>query len=105
MIWKLEDIQADLEVLKGKYDDLLSTHSWAGDDIFKYTDRPKNKDEALSYAYGYKEAHIQHQQTFDLMHYYLGEFERIIEKVKELEKASSVKFGDGTDNAEINNNR
>ncbi|MBT2813079.1 DUF1474 family protein, partial [Staphylococcus coagulans] len=42
---------------------------------------------------------IQHQQTFDLMYYYLKEFEEIIKRLNEIEKASSAKFGDRTDNA------
>lgn len=89
MIWHLDDIQTDLELLRKKYDDLMYTHIWAGDDIFKYDDVPANKDELMSYAIGYNEARISHMQTYDMMHYYLNEFDRIINKIDALKNASS----------------
>ncbi|WP_281182848.1 type II toxin-antitoxin system toxin TscT [Staphylococcus schleiferi] len=99
MKWELSNLKSDLEVLKQKYDFLLSTHSWFGDDMFIFEGRPETKSELMSYAYGYDEARIQHQQTFDLMHYYLKDFEELIKRLNEIEKASSVKFDDRTDNA------
>ena len=99
MNWELSNLKADLEVLKQKYDFLLSTHAWFGDDMYKHEEAPKNKSDLMLYAYGYTEARIQHQQTFDLMHYYLKEFEELIKRLNEIEKASSAKFGDRTDNA------
>ncbi|ELX9422199.1 DUF1474 family protein, partial [Staphylococcus pseudintermedius] len=51
------------------------------------------------YAYGYNEARIQHQQTFDLMHGYLKEFEELIKRLNEIEKASSENFGEESLNA------
>ncbi|MBV5138342.1 type II toxin-antitoxin system toxin TscT [Staphylococcus chromogenes] len=99
MNFELANVKEDLEVLKQKYDFLLSTHSWFGDDMYAYEERPATKSELMTYAYSYDEARIQHQQTFDLMHYYLNEFEEIIKRLNEIEKASSAKFGDRTDNA------
>ncbi len=99
MNWRLEDIRDELELLKQKYHFLLSTHEWFGDDMYKFKERPANKEDLMTYAYGYTEARIQHRQTFDLMHYYLKEFEEIIKRLNEIEKASSAKFGDRTDNA------
>ncbi|EGQ4184512.1 DUF1474 family protein [Staphylococcus pseudintermedius] len=99
MNFELANLKADLEVLKQKYDFLLRMHSWFGDDMFKFEERPETKGELMTYAYRYNEARIQHQQTFDLMHYYLKEFEELIKGLNEIEKASSAKFGDGTDNA------
>lgn len=99
MNWELANLKADLEVLKQKYDFLLSTHSWFGDDMFKFEERPETKSDLMLYAYGYHEARINHQQEFDLMHCYLKEFEEIIQRLNEIEKASSAKFGDGADNA------
>ncbi|EGQ1732022.1 DUF1474 family protein [Staphylococcus pseudintermedius] len=99
MNFELANLKADLEVLKQKYDFLLSTHSWFGDDMFKFEERPETKGELMTYAHGYNEARIQHQQTFDLMHCYLKEFEELINRLNEIEKASSAKFGDRTDNA------
>lgn len=99
MNFELADIKPDLEALKQKYDFLLRTHSWFGDDMYPYEERPATKSELMTYAYGYDEARIQHQQTFDLMHCYLKEFEELIKRLNEIEKASSAKFGDRTDNA------
>lgn len=99
MNWELANVKEDLEVLKQKYDFLLSTHSWFGDDMFKFDRIPETKSELMTCAYGYDEARIHHQQTFDLMHCYLKEFEELIQRLNEIEKASSAKFGDGTDNA------
>lgn len=96
---ELANLKCDLEALKQKYDFLLRTHSWFGDDIYPYEERPTTNSELMRYAYGYYEARIQHQQTFDLMNGYLKEFEELIKRINEIEKASSAKFGDRTDNA------
>lgn len=89
MNFELANVKADLEVLKQKYDFLLSTHSWFGDDMYKFEKHPETKSDLMLYAYGYHEARIQHQQTFDLMHCYLKEFEEIIQRLNEIEKALS----------------
>ncbi|PTH61870.1 pathogenicity island protein [Staphylococcus agnetis] len=89
MNWELSNLKCDLEVLKQKYDFLLSTHSWFGDDMFKFEERPETKSDLMTYAYGYDEAQIHHKQTSDLMRYYLNEFEKLIERLNEIEKASS----------------
>lgn len=96
---ELANLKLNLEVLKQKYDFLLTTHSWFGDDMFKFAERPETKSELMRYACGYDEARIQHQQTLDLMNAYLKEFEELIKRLNEIEKASSAKFGDRTDNA------
>ena len=99
MNFELANLKADLEVLKQKYDFLLSTHAWFGDDMYKYEEAPTNKRDLMLYAYGYTEARIHHQQTFDLMHYYLKEFEELIKRLNEIEKASSENFGEESLNA------
>ncbi|UWF56728.1 MULTISPECIES: type II toxin-antitoxin system toxin TscT [Staphylococcus] len=96
---ELANLKADLEVLKQKYDFLLTTHTWFGDDMYKYEENPSTKKELMLYAYGYNEARIQHQQTFDLMHGYLKEFEELIKRLNEIEKASSENFGEESLNA------
>lgn len=89
MNFELANVKADLEVLKQKYDFLLSTHSWFGDDMYKFEKQPETKSELMLYAYGYHEARINHQQEFDLMHCYLKEFEELIQRLNEIEKALS----------------
>ena len=99
MNFELATVKADLEVLKQKYDGLLNTHGWFGDDMFKFKEIPATKSDLMTYAYGYDEARIQHQQTFDLMHGYLKDFEELIKRLNEIEKASSENFGEEPLNA------
>lgn len=40
---ELANLKADLEVLKQKYDFLLTTHTWFGDDMYKYEENPSTK--------------------------------------------------------------
>lgn len=96
---ELANLKADLEVLKQKYDFLLTTHTWFGDDMYKYEGNPSTKEELMLYAYRYNEVRIQHQQTFDLMNGYLKEFEELINRLNEIEKASSEDFGEESLNA------
>ncbi|RIN73412.1 DUF1474 family protein [Staphylococcus simulans] len=83
------DLFCEVEIIKNKFEDLAQTHAWFGEDIFKYEDMPKTKEQLLLYAHGYKEARIYHQQTLDLMYYYLSEFDEAIQKFHEIEKALS----------------
>lgn len=83
------DLICDIEVIKEKFEYLAQTHAWFGESMFKYEDMPKTKEQLLLYAHGYKEANIHHEQTLDLMHYYLSEFDEVIQKFHELEKALS----------------
>ncbi|UXS36820.1 DUF1474 family protein [Staphylococcus delphini] len=99
MNFELVNVKADLEVLKQKYDGLLNTHGWFGDDMFKSKEIPATKSDLVTYAYGYDEARIQHQQTFDLMNAYLKEFEELIKRLNEIEKASSENFDEESLNA------
>ncbi|MDU0481566.1 type II toxin-antitoxin system toxin TscT [Staphylococcus chromogenes] len=96
---ELANLKCDLEALKQKYDFLLRTHSWFGDDIYLYEERPTTNSELMRYACGYYEARIQHQQTFDLMNGYLKEFEELIKRLNEIEKASSENLAEESLNA------
>lgn len=95
MNWELRVLFCEIEVIKEKFEDLAQTHAWFGEDIFKYEDMPKTKEQLLLYAHGYKEANIHHEQMLDLMYYYLSEFDELIQKFHELEKASLT--GDQTE--------
>lgn len=99
MNWEVKYLLNEIEIIKNKFEDLAQTHAWFGESMFKYEDMPKTKEQLLLYAHGYKEANIHHEQTLDLMYYYLSEFDEVIQKFHEIEKASSVKSANGTDNA------
>lgn len=95
----LIDLFYDIEIIKNKFEALAQATSWFGEDMFRYKDMPQTKEQLFNYAYAYKEANIRHEQTLDLMYYYLSEFDELIQKFHEIEKASSGKFADRTDNA------
>ncbi|MDQ7112096.1 type II toxin-antitoxin system toxin TscT [Staphylococcus simulans] len=90
----------EIEIIKNKIEDLAQKHAWFGEEVFKYNDVPKTKEQLLLYAHGYKEANIHHEQTLDLMYYYLSEFDEAIQKFHEIEKAlSDESLGTKSDNA------
>ncbi|HDE7029313.1 TPA: DUF1474 family protein, partial [Staphylococcus aureus] len=47
----------------------------------------------------YHERRIHNNQMFDLFHLYIEQFDNIIEKFYEIEKASSENFGEESDDA------
>ncbi|MDY5060566.1 type II toxin-antitoxin system toxin TscT [Staphylococcus simulans] len=89
MNWELRELLNEIEVIKNKMENLAQNETWFGESMFKYEDMPKTKEQLLLYAHGYKEANIHHEQTLDLMHYYISEFDEVIQKFHELEKALS----------------
>lgn len=102
MNFEQRDILCDLEVVKEKIDDVITTFTWFDDEYF--THEPKhvlNKDEILAHGYRYHEHRMQNAQTIDLMCMYLKEFDSLLERFKELDKkeASSI----STDQSEIEN--
>ncbi|EIQ4141112.1 DUF1474 family protein [Staphylococcus pseudintermedius] len=102
MNWEIRNLFDEIEVIKGKFENLKRTHGWFIEDYFKY-EKPETLEDVKTYGYGYTEHFIHNEQLFDLMHMYIEQLNEKIREFKELEKASSVKFGDGTDNAEKNN--
>lgn len=86
---ELRDTIFDLEVLKDKLDDVVATHYWHGD--YMYSARElKTKDEKLTYAYGYIENRIHHEQTNDLLTTYLEQLDKLLVKFKLLEQEKAL---------------
>mgnify|MGYP002655953488 CR=1 FL=1 len=90
MNWNTEDLICEFEILKDKIDDVLTTHIWHGDDMYRFKDL-KNSAAREHYTLGYNESRIQHEHTTELMLAYLKQFDDLIEnfKVLDIEKASS----------------
>lgn len=89
MDFELSNTIFDLEALKDKLDDLLAAHYWHGD--YMYSARElKTQDEKLTYAYGYNENRIHHEQTNDLLTMYLKEFDELLVKFKLLEQEKAL---------------
>ena len=102
MNFEQRDILCDLEVVKEKIDDVITSFTWFNDEYF--THEPKhvlNKDEILAHGYRYHEHRIQNTQTIDLMCMYLKEFDSLLERFKELDKKETLSESDQTtDNEE-----
>lgn len=91
MNFEQRDILCDLEVVKEKIDDVITTFTWFDDEYF--THEPKhvlNKDEILAHGYRYHEHRMQNTQTIDLMCMYLKEFDSLLEQFKELDKKETL---------------
>ncbi|WP_412549353.1 DUF1474 family protein [Staphylococcus pseudintermedius] len=98
MNWEIRNLFYEIEVIKGKFENLKITHGLFIEDYFNYEELETLED-VKSYGYRYTEHYIHNEQLFDLMHMYIGELDKKIQEFKEIEKASSAKFGDRTDNA------
>lgn len=84
MNFNQKDLICDFEVLKGKIDDVLTVHNWFGDHMFNKKELT-TKGERMTYAIGYNESRIQHEQTAELMMMYQERFENLIEQFKALD--------------------
>ncbi|UXR69071.1 DUF1474 family protein [Staphylococcus sp. IVB6246] len=92
-------LMEEIEIIKEKLKDVISTHSWFIDAVFT-TDSLKSMEEVQRYGFAYHEHRIHCEQLFDLLYMYTDRLDKKINEYKDIEKASSAKFGDGTDNAE-----
>lgn len=90
MNWNQKDLICEFELLKEKIDDVLTTHIWHGDDMYRFKDL-KNSAAREHYTLGYNESRIQHEHTTELMQVYLQRFDDLIKEFKalDIEKASS----------------
>ena len=87
MNWELRELLSQFELVKYKIDDVLTKHTWFVDEIYISRDLYKKKDVEI-YGYGYSEHRIHNNQMLDLMLMYIKEFDELIQKFHEIEKAS-----------------
>ena len=102
MSWEIRNLMCDIEVVKEKIDDVITSFAWFDEEYF--THEPKHvlsKDEILAHGYRYHEHRIQNTQTIDLMCMYLKEFDSLLEQFKELDKKET--FSIPSDQTEIEN--
>jgi len=91
MSWEIRNLMCDIEVVKEKIDDVITSFAWFDEEYF--THEPKHvlsKDEILAHGYRYHEHRIQNTQTIDLMCMYLKEFDSLLERFKELNKKDAL---------------
>lgn len=87
MEWEIRNLMCDIEVVKEKIDDVITSFAWFDEEYF--THEPKHvlsKDEILAHGYRYHEHRIQNTQTIDLLIMYQKEFNEVIERFKKIEK-------------------
>ena len=96
MSWEIRNLMCDIEVVKEKLEDVATTHTWFVDE--RFTKRSlKTKEEVVL---AYNEHRIHNEQVTELMLSYLKELEGLMNKYKEIEKASSdVSLATESDNA------
>ena len=99
MSWEIKNLMCDIEVVKEKLEDVATTHTWFVDE--RFTKRTlKTKEEVVNYGLAYNEHRIHNEQVTELMLSYLKELEGLMNKYKEIEKASSdVSLATESDNA------
>ena len=99
MSWEIRNLMCDIEVVKEKLEDVATTHTWFVDE--RFTKRTlKTKEEVVNYGLAYNEHRIHNEQVTELMLSYLEELEGLMNKYKEIEKASSdVSLATESDNA------
>ncbi|MDU6533690.1 MAG: DUF1474 family protein, partial [Alloscardovia omnicolens] len=95
----IKNLMCDIEVVKEKLEDVATTHTWFVDE--RFTKRTlKTKEEMVNYGLAYNEHRIHNEQVTELMLSYLEELEGLMNKYKEIEKASSdVSLATESDNA------
>lgn len=97
MNWETKSLIEDVEIIKQKINDVVTTFGWFDDKYFTHdSGHMLTKDEILKHGYKYHEHRRYITQHIDLLSMYLKELDTVLE---DIEKASSAKFGDGTDNA------
>ena len=99
MSWEIRNLMCDIEIVKEKLEDVATTHTWFVDG--RFTKRSlKTKEEVVNYGLAYNEHRIHNEQVTELMLSYLKELEGLMNKYKEIEKASSdVSLATESDNA------
>lgn len=87
---RLTNLFNDLELLKDSFEDLKDSHSWHFEELYLHeTNHVLNKDELIREGFSYHERRIHNNQMFDLLLLYTENFDELIKRFYELEKASS----------------
>lgn len=99
MDWELRNLFDDLEVVQEKINDVVTSFVWFDDEYFTHEPNHMLTKKKYIRMAEVSRASYQNTQVIDLMLMYMKDFDDIMKKIREIEKASSAKFGDRTDNA------
>lgn len=104
MNFEQRNILCDLEIVKEKIDDVITSFTWFDEEYFTHEpNHVLNKNEILAHGYKYHEHRIKNAQTIDLMMMYKKEFGELIERFKKLDKENDRahdEIGNGQHNDE-----
>lgn len=87
MNWEIRNLFCEIGVIKEKFEDLKTTHGWFISDVFPYN-RLDTMEDVKIHERCYVEQRIHCEQLFDLMYTYIEQFDELIQKFHEIEKAS-----------------
>ncbi|PTI22484.1 type II toxin-antitoxin system toxin TscT [Staphylococcus warneri] len=98
MNWQTKSLIEDIDIIKRKINDAVTTFCWFDDAYFKRdSDSMLTEDEIISHGYKYHEHRRYITQHIDLLSMYLKELDTVLE---DIEKASSdVSLATESDNA------
>lgn len=89
MNWELRDLFCDLDIVKEKINDVVTSVVWFDEKYFTHEPNHKlSREEIKMHGLRYHEHRIQNTQLIDLMIMYMKDFNEIMEKIHEIEKAS-----------------
>ncbi|HDX8245599.1 TPA: DUF1474 family protein [Staphylococcus aureus] len=104
MNFEQRNILCDLEIVKEKNDDVITSFTWFDEEYFTHEpNHVLNKNEILAHGYKYHEHRIKNAQTIDLMCMYLKEFDNLLDEFKKIDKENDRahdEIGNGQHNDE-----
>ena len=87
MNWETKSLNEDVDNIKRKIDDAVTTFGWFDEDYFKYDrNHTLTNDQIKMHGLKYHEQHRYITQRIDLLSIYLKELDTVLE---EIENASS----------------
>ncbi|MCY1616308.1 DUF1474 family protein [Staphylococcus pettenkoferi] len=89
MNWELRDLFCELDIVKEKINDVVTSFVWFDEEHFTHDPNHKlSLEEIETHGLKYREHRIQNTQVIDLMIMYMKEFNEIMEKIHEIENTS-----------------
>ncbi|MCG1797286.1 type II toxin-antitoxin system toxin TscT [Staphylococcus epidermidis] len=98
MNWETKSLIEDVDIIKRKIDDAVTTFGWFDEDYFNHEPgHMLNKNEILKHGASYHEHRRYITQHIDLLSMYLKELDTVLEDIEKC--ASDVSLATESDNA------
>ncbi|MDW4166525.1 DUF1474 family protein [Staphylococcus saprophyticus] len=98
MEFEVSNLFCDLEIIKNKLEDLTESYGWFVEDYY-IENKLENLEEVKSYGMRYKEHRIYSTQTLELLLSYMKDFDKLVDRMHELEKNALSQADQSEDNA------